>query len=163
MRTVRNSWPIGSLSHFYTQGISVSGVGWAPWPGTQGPSIIHPQTTTVPTTSFSCTFVLVVLSVSPFPSCCCCSVVSNSLRPHGLCSPSGSSVHGISQARIQEWVAISFSKGPSQPRNQTHISSIGRQVLYQWATRKALISLKHILWFYFRFCHQLSSQAVFKT
>ena len=31
------------------------------------------------------------------------------------CSPPGSSVHGIFQARILEWVAISFSKGPSQP------------------------------------------------
>ena len=32
---------------------------------------------------------------------------------------SGSSVHGISQARILEWVAISFSRGSSQPRDQT--------------------------------------------
>ena len=40
------------------------------------------------------------------------------------CSPPGFSVHGISQARILEWVAISFSRGSSQPRNQTHISCI---------------------------------------
>jgi len=33
------------------------------------------------------------------------------------CSPPGSSVHAISQARILEWVAISFSRGPSQPRD----------------------------------------------
>ena len=33
------------------------------------------------------------------------------------CSQPGSSVHGISQARILEWVAISFSRGSSQPRN----------------------------------------------
>ena len=33
------------------------------------------------------------------------------------CSPSGSSVHGIFQARILEWVAISFSRGSSQPRD----------------------------------------------
>ena len=33
------------------------------------------------------------------------------------CSPPGSSVHGILQARILEWVAISFSSGPSQPRS----------------------------------------------
>ena len=39
------------------------------------------------------------------------SVLSNSLRPRGLCSPPGSSVHGILQARILEWVAISFSRG----------------------------------------------------
>jgi len=38
------------------------------------------------------------------------------------CSPPGSSVHGILQARILEWVAISFSRGSSQPRDQTHIS-----------------------------------------
>ena len=39
------------------------------------------------------------------------SVVSDSLRPHGLCSPPDSSIHGILQARILEWVAISFSRG----------------------------------------------------
>ena len=33
------------------------------------------------------------------------------------CSPSGSSVHGISQARILKWVAISFSRGSSQSRD----------------------------------------------
>ena len=37
------------------------------------------------------------------------------------CSPPGSSVHGISQARILEWVAISSSRGSSQPRTQTHV------------------------------------------
>ena len=40
------------------------------------------------------------------------------------CSPSGSSVHVISQARILVWIAISFSKGSSQPRNWILISSI---------------------------------------
>ena len=35
------------------------------------------------------------------------------------CSPPGSSVHGTSQARILEWVVISFSRGSSQPRDQT--------------------------------------------
>ena len=37
-------------------------------------------------------------------------------------SPPGSSVHGIPQARILEWVAISFSRGSSRPRDQTHVS-----------------------------------------
>ena len=37
-------------------------------------------------------------------------------------SLSGSSVHGISQARILEWVAISFSKGSPQPREQTALA-----------------------------------------
>ena len=56
------------------------------------------------------------------------------------CSPPGSSVHGISQARILEWVAISFTKGSSWPRDQTHISCvscIGRQILYHWVTWEA--------------------------
>ena len=39
-------------------------------------------------------------------------------------SPPGFSVHGIFQARILEWVAISFSRGSSQPRDQTHVSCI---------------------------------------
>ena len=40
------------------------------------------------------------------------------------CSPPGSSVHGILQARVLEWVAISFSRGSSRPRDQTHVSHI---------------------------------------
>ena len=51
------------------------------------------------------------------------------------CSLPGSSVHGIFQARILEWVAVSFSRGSSQPRDQTHasyVSCTGRQVLYYW-------------------------------
>ena len=51
-------------------------------------------------------------------------------------SPRGSSVHGISWARILEWVAISFSRGSSPPREWTRISfisCIGRQILYCWA------------------------------
>ena len=47
-------------------------------------------------------------------------------------SPPGSSVPGILQARILEWVTVLFSRGSSQPRDRTHIyiSCIGRQVLY---------------------------------
>ena len=42
------------------------------------------------------------------------------------CSPPGSSVHGISQARILAWAPISFSRGSSPPKDQTHASPIGR-------------------------------------
>ena len=49
-------------------------------------------------------------------------VMSGSLRPHDY-SPPGSSVHGISQARILEWVAISFP-GSSQSRDQTQVSCL---------------------------------------
>ena len=40
------------------------------------------------------------------------------------CSPPGSSIHGISQTRIQKWVAISFSRGTSQPKERTCISCL---------------------------------------
>ena len=53
------------------------------------------------------------------------------------CSPWSFSGHGISQARILEWVAISFSRGSSWPRDQTHVSCIGRWILYYWATWEA--------------------------
>ena len=45
-------------------------------------------------------------------------------------SPPDSSVHGILQARTLEWVAISVSRGSSQPRDPTQVSCIGRQILY---------------------------------
>ena len=41
------------------------------------------------------------------------------------CSPPGSSIHGILQARVLEWVAISFSWGSSQPRDQTLCCIVG--------------------------------------
>ena len=49
----------------------------------------------------------------------------------------GSFVHGISQARILEWVAIPLSRGSSRHRDQTHVSCIGRQILYHWTSREA--------------------------
>ena len=54
------------------------------------------------------------------------------------CSPPCSSVHVIFQARILEWVAISFSRGSSRPRDWTHVSCTGRRILYHWATWEAL-------------------------
>ena len=71
---------------------------------------------------------------------CCCSAVkwSLTLRDPMDCSPPSSSVHGVLQARIL-WVAISFSKGSSHIRNQTHVFCIGRWILYQWDTREALL------------------------
>ena len=78
------------------------------------------------------------LSISFFSHTCYCLVAKlhlTLLRPHGL---PDSSDPGISQARILEWVVISFSRGSSQPRDQTFISCIGRRILYHWATREAL-------------------------
>jgi len=53
-------------------------------------------------------------------------------------SPPGSSLHGILQARILEWVAIPFSRGFSQHRNQTWVSCIAGRFLTVGATREAL-------------------------
>ena len=58
------------------------------------------------------------------------------------CSPPTSSVHGTSQARILEWVAISFSRGSLCPRDQIQVSWIAGVFFNIWATREAL------LWFY---------------
>ena len=52
----------------------------------------------------------------------------------------GSTVHGILKARILEWVAISSSRGYSCPRHQTHVSYIGKQILYHSATWEDLDS-----------------------
>ena len=54
------------------------------------------------------------------------------------CSPPGSSVRGILQARILEWVAIPFSRGSSQPRDRTWVSCITGGFFTSWATREAL-------------------------
>ena len=50
------------------------------------------------------------------------------------CSLPGSSVYGIFQARVLEWVAISFSRRSSQPRDQTRVSRIAGRCLTIWAT-----------------------------
>ena len=74
-----------------------------------------------------------------------CSSEVQSLSRVQLCDPvdcslPGSSVHGILQARILEWVAISFSKGCSWPRDLTQLSRIvgKRRRFNLWATREAL-------------------------
>ena len=51
-------------------------------------------------------------------------------------------VHGILQARILEWVAFPFSRGSSQPRNQTQVSWIAGTFFTSWATREAFASLE---------------------
>ena len=78
-----------------------------------------------------------VLNVASWPAYTFCrrqvkwkwsqSVMSNSLGSHD-CSLPGSSFHGIFQARVLEWVAISFSRGSSSPMDQTWVSRIaGRE------------------------------------
>ena len=67
------------------------------------------------------------------------SVMSNSLRPHGH-SPPGSAVHEIFQARTLEWIAISFARRSSQPRNWTHSSCLaGALPLSTWKYGTSII------------------------
>ena len=61
------------------------------------------------------------------------------------CSSAVSSVHGILQVRTLEWIAIPFSRGYSQPMDQTRVSCIGRWILYCLATWEALGSVKYIV------------------
>ena len=63
--------------------------------------------------------------------------MSDSLRPVD-CSPPSSSVHGILQARILEWIAISFSRGSSRPRDRTQVSHIAGRHFNLCATKEAL-------------------------
>ena len=53
------------------------------------------------------------------------------------CSPTGSSVQGILQARLLEWVAVPFSRGSSQPTGQTQVSWIAGRFFTIWVTREA--------------------------
>ena len=61
------------------------------------------------------------------------------------CSLLGSSVHGTLQARILEWVAISFSRGSSQPRDQTQVSCIVADSLPSEPPGKPLINKQVLL------------------
>ena len=60
------------------------------------------------------------------------------------CNPPGSSLHGILQARILKWVAMPSSRGSSPPRGRTHVSCIGRRILYHWATRLSPSALRFL-------------------
>ena len=77
------------------------------------------------------------------PKCRLCGLVTQvclTLCKSLDCSLPGSLVHGISQAKILEWVAISYSRGSSQPRDRTRVSCfscIGRQILYHCTTWEA--------------------------
>ena len=73
------------------------------------------------------------------PFCCVCSVAQSCPTLGGPvdCSPPGSSVHGILQARILEWGAISFSRGSSQLRDWTQVSCVSCMADGCWAIREA--------------------------
>ena len=61
------------------------------------------------------------------------------------CSLPASSIHRIFQARVLKWVAISFSRGSSRPRDQTWVSRISGRCFNVWATREELMSMKELM------------------
>ena len=96
-----------------------------------------------------------VMFTNFFPLSLCMLVTQSCLilQYHGLCNIMdwgwpGSSVHGIFQARILEWVAIPFSRGSSWPRDQTWISHIAGSLFTVWATWEDYL---------FHYCHPIES------
>ena len=80
------------------------------------------------------------------------------------CSPSGSSVHGIFQARTLEWVAISYSRGSSPPSDLTWISCvscIGRWILYHWAIDWILVGL--LVFCFYKKCYNRQLHCIFRA
>ena len=79
-----------------------------------------------------------------FGCCCWVAKLCSTLHEPMDCSLPGPSVLGISQERMLEWVAISFSRGSSWPRDQSCISCLAGQILYCWqATREASVDTLH--------------------
>ena len=77
------------------------------------------------------------------PVCCAvisCSVMQLLCHPTLCnpidCSPPDSFVHGVLQAHILEWVAMPFSRGSTQPRDQTKVAHIAGGLFIIWATMK---------------------------
>ena len=71
----------------------------------------------------------------------CACLVAQSMSdsdPMDCSSPSGTSVHGILQTKILEWVAIPFSRGSSWPRDWTGVPCVTGRFFTIWATREAL-------------------------
>ena len=76
------------------------------------------------------------------------------------CSLPSSSVHGIFQAIVLEWIAISFSRGSSQPRDRTRVSRIVDRCFIVWATREGLFRGKRANLQAVQFSHSVVSYSL---
>ena len=76
------------------------------------------------------------------------------------CSPPGSSVHGILQATILEWVIIPFSKGSSPPRNWTQVSCIVGRFFTTRATKEAHECRMHVYYWIIVFSGYMHRSAI---
>ena len=74
------------------------------------------------------------------------------------CSPAGSSVQGILQARMLEWVAVSSAKGSSQPKDQTWVSHIAGRFFIIWTIREVLLYCSSSL--FMRICSKIPSRCL---
>ena len=91
---------------------------------------------------------LFTISVYIYVGCdaCLCAQLCPILFDSMDYSPPGSSVHRILQARILQWVVISFSRESSWPKDWNHVSCLLRwqQILYHWATWKPIYMFTHV-------------------
>ena len=95
----------------------------------------HPWYSTGKNTGVGCHFLFQCMKVkSESEVTQLCATLSDTMD----CSPPDSSVHGILQARILEWVAMPFSRGSSQPRDQTQVSRIAGGFFTICATGKPM-------------------------
>ena len=78
-----------------------------------------------------------------------------------LCDSVDCAVRGILQARTLEWVVVPFSRGSSQPRDQTQVSHIAGGFFTSWATREA--SLLQLFLFFFFLRHKVVTSSEFHT
>ena len=98
------------------------------------------------------------------PCFCCCSISKScpTLCKSMNCSLPGFSVHGIFQAKILKWVAISYSRGSSPPRDGTCISCIsciGRWIVYHWKKICHAI-IRAVTWLYYIIQHKFETRNV---
>ena len=143
---------------------------WLPWPGSHDESSMLPKPSwfglnlfsslILPLTGkyflFCCikwhsVFELLFLwQILPYVCVCMCVCVCACAHASAqscltICDPMdyslpGSSLLGIIPARTLEWVAISFSRGSSWPRDRTHVSCIAQEFFYSWAIGEALVA-----------------------
>ena len=99
---------------------------WALWmESSPGVSKLHRSVTSSPLYVFVCVNLFVLVAQS-------CPALCSSMD----CSPPVSSVHGILQARMLEWVAFPFSRWSSEPRDWTQVSHIAGRFFTIWTTRE---------------------------
>ena len=82
-----------------------------------------------------------------------------------LCNPMDSTVHGILQDRILQWVAVPFSRRSSQPRDGTHVSHIAGRFFPRWAIRSNYpwtLTYLNMLFFWSLFLNNFSGHKILR-